>query len=375
MKRILIILTALVLQSSVFVLEAQPQRSRTTRTTNRKPTTAKGKNDAQQQTISRADLMFPTAVQMPEEVVWRRDLYRELDLKENANAPLGFPVRPIGKQMNLCALIFKLVGTGKIPIYKYSRADGYEDFSTENRMHYKELLDQAGVSYDKNATSIKIPDEMLPSEEVVKYFIKESNYFDQNTGTYKAKVTAICPVVKDNSDFSYRDANKPLCWIKYDDIVPYLNSQIIMTSNVNNAATMSMADFFATNHYKGKIYTTSNMQGESLANQVKPDSLGNMPEDGLKKVQDRMEKQMKDFEEHIWKTPVDSAELARRDSIAKLDAKSSKRVIPSNKTRRGQTSTGNVTTQNPTKTKKEKSSKSDNGGSAPARVSVRRQRH
>ncbi len=29
----------------------------------------------------------------------------------------------------------------------------------------------------------------------------------------------------------------PLFWIRYDDIAPYLSKQIIMTSNLNNAAT------------------------------------------------------------------------------------------------------------------------------------------
>ena len=35
--------------------------------------------------------MFPTAIDMPEEVVWRRDIYRELNLEEDANAGLYYP--------------------------------------------------------------------------------------------------------------------------------------------------------------------------------------------------------------------------------------------------------------------------------------------
>ena len=45
-----------------------------------------GQAQAQNQGMSmRARLMFPTAVDMPEDVVWRRDIYREIDLNENAN--------------------------------------------------------------------------------------------------------------------------------------------------------------------------------------------------------------------------------------------------------------------------------------------------
>ena len=50
----------------------------------------------------RAQISFPTAVEMPEEVVWRRDIYRELDLSKDANAGLYYPVEPQGKQLNLC---------------------------------------------------------------------------------------------------------------------------------------------------------------------------------------------------------------------------------------------------------------------------------
>ena len=49
----------------------------------------------------RARLTFPTAVDMPENVVWRRDIYRELDLNKDANAGLYYPVEPIDKQLNL----------------------------------------------------------------------------------------------------------------------------------------------------------------------------------------------------------------------------------------------------------------------------------
>ena len=40
----------------------------------------------------RAQISFPTAVDMPEDVVWRRDIYREINLEDDANAGLYYPV-------------------------------------------------------------------------------------------------------------------------------------------------------------------------------------------------------------------------------------------------------------------------------------------
>ena len=62
----------------------------------------------QQQTTSnaqnittRAQISFPVAATMDEDVVWRRDIYRIIDLNEDANAGLYYPVEAVGSQMNL----------------------------------------------------------------------------------------------------------------------------------------------------------------------------------------------------------------------------------------------------------------------------------
>ena len=57
----------------------------------------------------RAQISFPTQKAMDEDVTWRRDIYREIDLTEDANAGLYYPVEPVGSQMNLFTYIFKLV--------------------------------------------------------------------------------------------------------------------------------------------------------------------------------------------------------------------------------------------------------------------------
>ena len=62
----------------------------------------------QGQLTQRARMMFPTAIDMPEDVVWRRDIYREIDLTQDANGGLYYPVEPVGHDMNLFTYMFKL---------------------------------------------------------------------------------------------------------------------------------------------------------------------------------------------------------------------------------------------------------------------------
>lgn len=338
--------------------------------------------------VDRASIMFPTAVDVPQDVSWRRDIYRELDLTQDANAPLYFPVLPQGDNVNLFTLLFQLLNQGKIPAYKY-KLDALEDFSKENRLHFKEFLDDNGIDYEIQGNSIKVEPSDIPSAYVTRFNIKETTYYDQHTATFHSRVVAICPVIQKADDFDFGEyddfgggeeeedidnvdelggepkmanepiqkRNIPLFWVKLEDVAPYLSQHMIMTSNYNNAAVCSMADFFDTNKYKGTIYMTTNMQNKILQEQYAN------PKD-LKKEQDRIEKQLADFEEHIWVNPVDSAELARRDSIASLQK--GKKKVSARKT--------TTKTEKATKTKKEKTEKASASSGAP-RVSVRRQRH
>ena len=47
----------------------------------------------------RMQISYPVAFDMPEDVVWRRDIYREINLNDEANSGLYYPVQPQGKRM------------------------------------------------------------------------------------------------------------------------------------------------------------------------------------------------------------------------------------------------------------------------------------
>lgn len=362
----------------VGTMVAQPQKSRVQN--NNRATAAKTNTSAAAPGTDRASLMFPTAVDVPEDPSWRRDIYRSIDLTKDANAALYYPVEPQGNSMNLFTLLFKLLNTGKIPAYDY-QLDGVENFQQSNRMHFKDMLERQGIFYEVEGNSIKVEQADIPSADVLSYYVKESSYYDQNTATYHSRIVALCPVLHRAADeFAIRNYGGddeeeevqnqnvqkfPLFWVKYDDIKTYLSGQDVMTSNLNNAAKMSMDDFFSTNHYKGEIYMTTNMQNKSLQQYCATDSL-------MKKEQNRIEKQITDFEEHIWKTPVDSLEQARRDSIAAASVKGKKGKAAAS----GKASSSAARSARASSGKKEKSGgNAGGGGNGAPRVSVRRQRH
>lgn len=304
----------------------------------------------------RAQISFPTQKKMSDDIVWRRDIYREISLLDDANAGLYYPVEPVGSQMNLFTYMFKLIMRRAVTAYEY-RLDGNEVFEESAAVKLKSLLDNYHIFYEKTDRGIRIDDSDIPSREVTAYYVKESAYYDENTSSFHTKVIALCPILKRDDDFGDGGTSYPLFWIKYDDLAPYLAKQTIMTSNLNNAATMSVDDYFTKNLYRGKIYKTNNMLGKTLAQYCPNDS-------AMKKEQKRIEKELTDFESSLWghvekKDSTDSIAPATKKGAKTKKAKNRRSGATSAKVKKARNSSGS----------------SSGSGSSSARVSVRRQRH
>ena len=354
MKRLLFLMMITLAAGTV---TAQPKKSRVQQ--QQKTQTLQPQKQQQQQSntnnqgmTQRMRLQYPTAVDMPENVVWRRDIYREISLDEEANSGLYFPVEPVGKQMNLFTYIFKLALNGYIPVYEY-RLDGNEVLEASAKVEIKTLLDNFHIFYEEKNGKVQVDNSDIPSAEVKGYFLKESAYYDQANSSFHIKPLAICPGMMREDDFGGEATKYPLFWVKYSEVEPYLSRQTVMTSDRNNAATMNLDDFFTLNRYKGKIYKTPNMLGKTLAQIAGNDSTK------LSAEQKRIEAELDAFRNNIF------GDKAKRDSFDSIAAAEPKLLKAQAKQQKRQSRT---------KTAKSSASSSSGGSSAP-RVSVRRERH
>ncbi|MFW5480122.1 MAG: gliding motility protein GldN [Prevotella sp.] len=345
MRKILIVVFAMIAVQGAFAQSAKRRAEQAE---------AQARKTNQNQLSTRAQISFPTQAEMQEDVFWRRDVYREINLTQDANAGLYYPVEPQGSQMNLFTYLFKLMLRGQIKAYDYDVNTGDARFDESLRVKPLEFLKKYEIYYERTDRGIHIDDADIPSREVKAYFIKESSYYDQNTATFHTKVLALCPVMVRDDDFGDGGTKYPLFWVKYDDIAPFLARQTIMTSNLNNAATMSVDDYFTMNRYKGKIYKTNNMQGTTLP----------QDNDTLRtKAQNKIEQEILAFEKNMWGNQARKDSL---DSIANLDKKELKKARKANRRSGGSSST----------VKRTRRSKSPSGSAnSSARVTVRRQRH
>ena len=258
---------------------------------------------------------------------WMRIIYRELNMLEDKNAPLYYPVTPINGTQNLFTTIFRLVADGKLPAYEY--LDGYEAFDDAHLVDFKSVLDRFSIMFQTSSgrdgrTRYVINDSDVPSGEVRAFYVKEAWYFDQNNSVFDVKTLALSPIIFYEGDMGTE--RTPMFWVLYEEVRPYVSNTYIMTSNMNNAKTFTIDDYFRRRMFDGKIIKTENLLNIPLqAYCPTPDSMAH--------EQQKIEDQLQAFNKNLWFQPDTTAQVAatsktkksaRRGSSAKKSDSSDK---------------------------------------------------
>ena len=325
----------------------------------------------------RAKSQYPGTI-VPQEVEWKRDVYRTLDLKVEENASLYYPVEQIGNNMNLFTFLFLNVIKGDITAYEYN-LDGYESFTEEDIADTKEMLEDYRIYFEEKDGEIVVGSSDIPSAEVLSYYVKESHYYDNKTGTYSKRITALCPVLhRSDDEYSSQIVKYPMFWINYDEVAPMLAQQNVMTSSLNNVSSMSLDDYFTKGAYKGEIYKTVNLRNLAISQYCKDST-------AVKKEQQKIEQQLKDFRTNLWNTKtiaelrqdsINAAIEAANDSIAETDDKEKKSKKITRRARKGKEEKVKKQEKQEKQEKqaKQKKQKENSKSSGGAKVSVRRTR-
>jgi gliding motility associated protien GldN len=321
MKRLHYIVTlvsVLTLFSSLHAQEQPERRAPRTRTGEREP--AKKDTGLPELTI-RAQDMNERMTQEIGSARWMRVIYREIDITKVQNAPLYYPVSPLNNTMNLFSTIFQLMSEGKLTVYEY--LDGYEVFDDEHIIDFrKDVLDRAYIYYEEipgtggKEPSVVINESDVPSADVRAYYIKEAWYFDQNNSVFDVKTLALCPILTTTGDLG--EQRLPLFWLPYENIRPYISNSLIMTSNINNAKTFTIDDYFRRRMFEGEIIKTENLLNKTLR-EYYPDS------DSLKLAQQEIEKQLDTFRQSLYWQP----DTTQQVSNSKEAKKAARRAVSS----------------------------------------------
>ena len=257
---------------------------------------------------------------------WMRVIYRELDLTKDKNAPLYYPVQETNGVVNLFTRMFRLISEGKLNVYRYLTNDS-ESFEDDNILVFKEMLDNFNIYFEEvpagggRPARYVINASDVPSNEVRSLYVKEAWYFDESNSLFDVKTLAICPIAYLITDIGEQPT--PMFWAKYEDVRPYVTSNYIMTSNINNAKTYTVDDFFRRRMYDGEIVKTENLLNLAMQ-QLYPDP------DTLRVEQQRIEDQLMSFNDSLWIKPDTTVVLSKKEAKA-VTRSNSKSVSANNK--------------------------------------------
>lgn len=217
---------------------------------------------------SRTDLgnRKPTTLPFVREadVMWRKKVWRIIDLREKMNQPMYFPTKEIDKRFNLVNLLIEGIKNGKLTAY-----DAKNDDEFKVPMTFEQVKEAFGATtrtqkvrdVDTGELKEKVVSGEIRSEEVKQFMVKEEWYFDKQTSTMNVRIIGICPI----QEF-YREGDtnqeavqrRQVFWIYYPEAREILAANEMFNTQ-NTARNASFDDVFLKRKFNSYIVKEENI--------------------------------------------------------------------------------------------------------------------
>ena len=201
------------------------------------------------------------------DVVWAKDIFRIIDLRQKQNLELYYPMKAIGDRMSLVGLL--LYGIDNEGIRAFSTTDPRNEFVVQMT---KDDIDEA---FGAGVDTLKVPDVntglltdvIIESErkvdEVKQIMLKEKWFFDKNHSVMKVQIIGICPIrvyaQKDDQDMPTDIIlRQRVFWVYFPEVRPILANHEIFNRN-NDAQRISFDDYFWQRRFDSYIVAESNV--------------------------------------------------------------------------------------------------------------------
>ncbi len=216
---------------------------------------------------------IPYAYVREADVMWAKDIYRIIDLKQKMNLPLYYPIKPINDRYSLVDLI--LWGIDNEGIRAFSIDDPNNEFTIPlDRAKIDEALGAGTQTIKKYDINGNLVDTTISNErktdEVKQIMVKEKWFFDKNHSVMNVRIVGICPIrvySKLDDQGLPTDAllRQKTFWVYFPEIRPLL-ARHEMFNNNNDAQRISFDDFFMQRRFTSYIFGESNVYANRAIN-------------------------------------------------------------------------------------------------------------
>lgn len=189
------------------------------------------------------------------DILWERRIWRVVDVREKMNLPFQAPESPLFK-------VFRdAVMNNELAVY-----DTQDDkFTTRlSREAVRKMLFKRDtvvifdpVTYEE---TVQVVENEVNIEDVKRFRIKESWFFDTKTSTLRCRILGIAPMIEErdeNGDFRYET---PMFWVYYPGARQLLSRHKAITHGDNRSATTTWEDMFEKRYFASYITKENNVQ-------------------------------------------------------------------------------------------------------------------
>ncbi|OJV35858.1 MAG: hypothetical protein BGO29_09205 [Bacteroidales bacterium 36-12] len=266
-----------------------------------------------------------------DDVLWAHVVYSIVDLRDNMNSQLAFPVGHDVNYKNLFKLISDAIAS-KATVYYPNDVAVTPNFETNNIVPIQKLSDVfsietnvAGAQYidplfqfDSISNNLSVNNRIYDrfSKQINKFLIQQVFYFDTHLSQMSSKIIGIAPMMTmedaaaslfpDFGDENNNNGGKAgtteiknalresiLCWLLYDDLKPFFSTQLVLPEN-NIAQRVSYHEYFSKKMFSSYLVGDNNLLKKLYSSNVNVDA------NEIKKEISEIQRKLVKIESEIW---------------------------------------------------------------------------
>ena len=220
------------------------------------------------------DSEFKHYIQYPHirqaDVMYKRRIWQEIDLRQKFNHPFYYPLRPIQDRKNLWDVIKEGVLQGEITAYS---VQGVGTNSQNDEFTIPLTRDEAWDiiappdsvdGYDETTKKYvtKYENVDLESKKIIKYQIKEEWIWDRQRSERVCRIIGIAPILEYEDDGEIKE--KRLFWVYFDQCRPLFAKHEVYNM-FNDAQRRTYDDLFQKRYFSSYIIKEDNVYDRNIS--------------------------------------------------------------------------------------------------------------